>query len=67
MLSSCPWTKLGKDFIWAINKKLTINNKFKETFQLGNGAPDRLKPELCHELYQNYFSSGGAVTRLCET
>lgn len=62
MLSLYPWTKLSKDFIWAINKKLTINNKFKETFQLGNGAPDRLKPELCHELYQNYFNSRGAVT-----
>ena len=35
MFSSYPWTKLSKDFIWAFNKKLTINNKFKETFQLG--------------------------------
>ena len=32
MLSLYPWTKLSKDFIWAINKKLTINNKFRKPF-----------------------------------
>ena len=32
MLSLYPWTKLRKDFIWAINKKLTINNKFRKPF-----------------------------------
>lgn len=66
MLSSCPWPKLSKDFIWAINKKLTINNKFKKTFQLGKVPPDPLKAELCHELYQ-IFNSGKTATKLCET